>query len=38
MPGYLGVLGLDAQHDRVAWAKGNWYDSTDLTVRTYGLK
>ena len=38
MPGYLGVLGLDAQHERVAWAKGNWYDSTDLAVRTYGLK
>lgn len=36
--GYLGVLGLDAGQDRVVWARGNWYDSRDLAVRSYGLR
>jgi hypothetical protein len=36
--GYIGVLGIDAKSDRVVWGKGNWYNSEDLGVRTYGLK
>jgi hypothetical protein len=36
--GYLGVLGLDAGQDRVIWARGNWYSSADLSVRSYGLR
>jgi len=35
--GYLGVLGMDAAHDRVIWANGNWYSSRDLDVYSYGL-
>lgn len=35
--GYLGVLGMDAAHDRVIWAKGNWYSSRDLDIYSYGL-
>jgi hypothetical protein len=38
IPGYLGVLGMDARNNKVIWAKGNWYDSQDLNVRSYGLK
>ncbi|WP_409298705.1 hypothetical protein [Pseudomonas sp. KCJK8993] len=36
--GYLGSLGFDAVQDRLFWAKGNWYDSHDLGVYSYGLK
>lgn len=35
--GYLGVLGFDEAHDRVFWARGNWYDSRDLGVQAYDL-
>ncbi|MFK1432260.1 hypothetical protein ACIU0H_01190 [Pseudomonas aeruginosa] len=35
--GYLGVLGFDETHDRVFWARGNWYDSRDLGVQAYDL-
>lgn len=36
--GYLGVLGVDPASDRIFWADGNWYDSTDLGVYSYGLR
>ncbi|WEK11846.1 MAG: hypothetical protein P0Y51_14640 [Candidatus Pseudomonas colombiensis] len=36
--GYLGILGFQGAEDRVIWAKGNWYDSRDLGIYTYGLK
>ncbi|MCC5680871.1 hypothetical protein, partial [Klebsiella pneumoniae] len=35
--GYLGVLVFDETHDRVFWARGNWYDSRDLGVQAYEL-
>lgn len=36
--GYLGVLGIEAEKDRVFWARGNWYSSRDLSVLSYGLR
>lgn len=38
LPGYLGVMGLDPNSDRVYGAHGNWYDDPDLTVRVFSLK
>jgi len=38
MDGYLGALGFQGAQDRVFWAKGNWYDSRDLGVYSYGLQ
>ncbi|WP_416771366.1 hypothetical protein ACMGT0_02495 [Pseudomonas sp. RHF3.3-3] len=35
--GYLGILGFQQAQDRVFWAKGNWYNSRDLGVYSYGL-
>lgn len=35
--GYLGVLGMDGERNRVVWAKGNWHSSNDLYIHSYGL-
>lgn len=36
--GYLGILGFQPTEDRVIWAKGNWYDSRDEGIYSYGLR
>ncbi|WP_191486733.1 hypothetical protein [Pseudomonas sp. FEN] len=36
--GYLGILGFQGAQDRVVWAKGNWYNSNDVGVYSYGLR
>lgn len=36
--GYLGILGFQPAQDRVIWANGNWYDSNDGRVYSYGLR
>ena len=36
--GYLGLLGIDVEKDRVYWARGNWYSSRDPAVLAYGLR
>ncbi|WP_338523544.1 hypothetical protein NUH87_28025 [Pseudomonas batumici] len=36
--GYLGILGFQGAQDRVIWAKGNWYNSNDGGVYSYGLQ
>ena len=36
--GYLGILGFQAEQDRVIWAKGNWFDNNDLGIYSYGLR
>ncbi|RBH53729.1 MULTISPECIES: hypothetical protein [Pseudomonas] len=36
--GYLGILGFQGAQDRVIWAKGNWYNSNDAGVYSYGLQ
>jgi len=36
--GYLGILGFQGAQDRVIWAKGNWYNSNDAGVYSYGLR
>ncbi|UUQ67295.1 hypothetical protein NLK61_11885 [Pseudomonas fuscovaginae UPB0736] len=36
--GYLGILGFQPAQDRVFWAKGNWYNSNDLGIYSYGLR
>ena len=36
--GYLGTLGMDAAHDRIIWAKDNWYSGNDPAVYTYALR
>ncbi|AXA54087.1 hypothetical protein ACNT2N_17720 [Pseudomonas thivervalensis] len=36
--GYLGVLGFEPVQDRVFRANGNWYDSNDGRVYSYGLR
>ena len=36
--GYLGILGFQAEQDRVIWAKGNWYDNHDGRIYSYGLR
>ncbi|OOV92046.1 MULTISPECIES: hypothetical protein [unclassified Pseudomonas] len=36
--GYLGTLGFQGAEDRVIWAKGNWYNSNDLGIYSYGLQ
>lgn len=38
IPGYLGILGVDAANDRVFWSDGNWYESYDLNIYSYDLK
>ncbi|WLH43830.1 hypothetical protein [Pseudomonas beijingensis] len=36
--GYLGILGFQPAQDRVFWANGNWYDSNDGRIYSYGLR
>lgn len=36
--GYLGIVGFQAEQDRVIWAKGNWFDNNDLGIYSYGLR
>lgn len=36
--GYLGILGFQPAQDRVFWANGNWYDSNDGRLYSYGLR
>jgi hypothetical protein len=37
LPGYLGIMGIDPANDRLFGAHGNWYESSDQTVRSFRL-
>jgi len=37
IPGYIGVLGFDAQKKQVYWNKGNWYENNDPNIYSHDL-
>ena len=37
IPGYLGVMGLSRQGNKLYWSQGNWYSNNEPNLREYTL-